>query len=257
MNLFDLNGQRIPPEGLRAKICSPDDSFYLTQPGIDYAAVLDRLHKYLCQTGITAEQFQTEAERIKTENLTNEQISNLFKGVHLPVVIPQNIRGVKDIGTILNRWMIAVCQSYETEFPSRKFWYPQEKKLINKVQIVSESRQQELLKRMSNQPVIGWYFPCSLRSYSVLAQREQMNSLPENLILSGLDAVIAEIMYPAVLARDSNTFPNDLSAFSWGANGYSLFFRANYGSLRLLFYGHLGYPHNASSGGLLLIGSRG
>jgi len=250
--LFDSNGRRSVPTGLQANVCNPRTAFYLTQPDIDYAGRLNRLHKFLCPTDISVDQFQNEAEKIKKATLANEQIANLFKGVYLPVVIPHNVAGITDVGTLLEAWLEAVGKSYEAEFPDRKFYNHRQGDLADKVKIVKESRHQGLLEKIKQGPVFGWYCPIPLQGFSVHAQREQITGLPNNLILSGLDAIIAQIMYPDILAKDSSTPGYDLSAFSWESSGYSLFFGASGDGLGFDYGGDLGYALDCFSGGVLV-----
>jgi hypothetical protein len=76
-------------------------------------------------------------------------------------------------------------------------------KLRGQLAIADDSCQTRLIKRMATEPLVGILFPIALQGYSVLAAREQMASLPEGFVLSGvLDACVAMTAYPDVLAQD-------------------------------------------------------
>ena len=76
---------------------------------------------------------------------------------------------------------------------------------------------------------MGIHFPNPLQGFSVNASREQMATLPQGFILSGMDTSVAMVMYPDILARDWNTFGLDLAALSFyfQYSRYSLKFTAN------------------------------
>jgi hypothetical protein len=72
---------------------------------------------------------------------------------------------------------------------------------------------------MATRPVVGILFPVALQGYSILAAREQMASLPEGFVLSGvLDACVAMVEYPDVLARDDYAPTLVCAGTTWQAN---------------------------------------
>lgn len=85
LKLFDKNGRRIP-ENLKAVVCDPDYKFRLEQPQImeevHYANRILRLHgKLNVDTGIVAEQFKHETERLLEIIRGNSQIANITNGI--------------------------------------------------------------------------------------------------------------------------------------------------------------------------------
>jgi len=109
---------------------------------------------------------------------------------------------------------------------------------------------------MEQGPVAGiMFFP--LQGYSVLAQREQMASLPSSLLLSGaVDMATAMAAYPDVLARDWNTPGYDCSAVSFRSSASSLYFEAYDDHLEFGDCGLLDTPGGICSGGLVFVGLR-
>jgi len=254
--LFDKNGRRIP-DGLSANVCDADRNFWLNQPKLetedDYANRITRLHTSLgINTGITVIQLREETERLLGLIRDNSQIANIVKGVWLPVVLPQLTSD--DLGTALEQYLEGVSRSYVETFNDRTFYNYREGTLAGEVGIVDGSRHDQLIERMKQGPVIGLHFPNPLRGFSIYAQREQMSTLPEEFILSGLDTVIAMMMYLDVLARDWHTPGSDLAAVSWQAADDSLCFGA--GDDLLSFGGrvYLAFARGCSSGGLLFLG---
>lgn len=256
--LFDKNGQRIPQD-LKARVCVPDRDFRLDQPQmteeVHYANRILRLHGKLgIDTGITAEQLQQETERLLVLIRNNSQIANITKGVWLPVVLPK--LGTNDIGMALKQYLEAVGKSYTEVFPNRKFHNYRKGELACQVFAVKGSHHDQLIEQMKQGSVIGIHFPKPLQGFSVDASREQMITLPEGFILSGLDTAIAMVMYPDVLARNWYTPGLILAALAWQSAWCSFHFRASADWLVFYASGDLGFASYDyyCSGGLLFLG---
>ena len=125
--------------------------------------------------------------------------------------------------------------------------------LGGKVSVVDGSRHDQLISRMKEGLVIGLHFPNPLQGFSINASREQMSTLPEGFILSGMDTPIAMVMYPDILARDWDT-PGLNLALQWQSAGYSLYFWACGGSLGFGRTAGLAGASGSYSGGLLFLG---
>jgi len=254
--LFDKHGRRIP-EGLSASVCDANRDFHLNQPKleaeVDYANRITRLHGCLnVDTEITAEQLKTETERLLALIRDNSQIANIANGVWLPVILPQLM--IDDLGTTLEQYLEGVGKSYTKTFSDRKFNH-REGTLANEVSIIDGSRHDQLIQKMKQGPIIGIHFPNPLRGFSIHSDREQMLTLPEGFILSGLDTVIAMIMYSDILARDWNTPGLDLAALSWQSANFSFNFKAFDVRLEFDFAAYLAFARDVySSGGLLFLG---
>ncbi len=254
--LFDKHGRRIS-ESLQTSICDANRKFRLDQPklneDVDFANRIMRLHECLdIDTGITAKHFKMETERLLVLIRENSQIVKILKGVWLPVILPQLM--TDDLGTVLEQYLEAVGKSYAKTFSDRKFHNHRKGTLANKVNIVDESRHNQLIERMKQGPVIGIYFPNPLQGFSINADREQMSTLPEGFILSGMDILIAMAIYPDILARDYDTPGLDLAAFSWQSVVYSLFFEVDGDELGFGLTASLACACGFFSGGLLFLG---
>ncbi|MBL7155430.1 MAG: hypothetical protein ISS88_02960 [Candidatus Portnoybacteria bacterium] len=253
--LFDSTGRRIP-EGLPVGVCDANRSLRLNQPeleqDVDYANRITRLHECLgVDTGITAEQFKAETERLLALIWDNSQIANIANGVWLPVILPKLT--TNDIGETLEQYLEAVGKSYVKTFSDRRFYNYRKGMLVDNINIIDGSCHDQLIERMKQGPVMGINFPNPLQGFSINASREQISTLPEGFILSGMDTLIAMAMYPDVLARDWNTPGLDLAAFSW-RSAYSLIFGASALKLDFDSTAYLAYARDSCSGGLLFLG---
>lgn len=255
---FDKHGRRIP-EGLQTNVCDANKNFRLDQPmldeEIDFANRILRLHECLyIDTDVTAEQLKAETERLLALIRDNSQIANIANsdGVCLPVVLPQLV--TDDLGNELQLYLTGVGRSYAKTFGDRKLDNHLTDNLTNKVMIAPGSRHDQLINRIKGGPIIGLHFPQSLQGFSINASREQMSTLPEGFILSGMDTPIAMVMYPDVLARDFITPGQDVAALQWQSAGCSLYFKAGDGGLAFGSAGKLSFALEEYSGGLLFLG---
>lgn len=251
---FDRHSRRRIIEDLQAKVRDPNRGFRLYQPELKnkayYAHRIKRLHGCLgVDTNVTAEQLKAETERLLTLIRENSQISNIADGVCLPVILPQLT--TDDLGTALEQYLEGVGNSYVKTFSDRKFCNHRKGTLADNVSVVDGSRHNQLIERMKQGPVMGIHFPNPLQGFSINADREQMSTLPEGFILSGLDTVIAMVMYPDILARDYHTPGLELAAFSWQSVDYSLRFGAGGGRLDFDDTDSLANASGCYSGGLL------
>lgn len=252
--LFDRNGRRIPPRDLKGSVCDPNPNFKLIQPEIEYSDRLKRLLNSFPE-GLnfpSLEKFQSQSETLLKQLRQDKLLFNLPNGVWLPVCFPQF--QVTDYGQNLEDvFLKAVENSYKSQFPGREFHNYQRGRLAGRVSIISGSRHEQLLVKMAEAPVVGiQFFP--LQGFSILAQKEQISTLPESLILSGaMDIATAITAYPDVLAR-GNTPGYDCVANSWRSADGLLCFGAGDGELWFSGCGFFGLARGSYSGGLLFLG---
>lgn len=253
---FDKHGRRIP-EGLQANVCDANRNFRLERPEldeeVDFANRILRLHGCLSiDTKVTAEQLKAETERLLAIINRNPQIVNIANGVCLPVVLPKLV--TDDLGAELEMYLAGVNNSYTKMFSGRSFNNYRKGTLVNEVSVVDGSRHDQLIERMKQGPVIGLHFPNPLQGFSIHADREQMSTLPEGFVLSGMDTPIAMAMYPDILARDWNTPGLDMAALQWQSAAHSLLFKASGVKLGFGDSGYLADAHGSYSSGLLFLG---
>lgn len=259
VSLFNRNGVRIRPRGLKANTTKPDRDYRFNQPTLDYGQRLARLQTYLNSPkylyNISAADFETRSEAIIASIREDDTVSNLLKGIYLPFVIPQ--MDVEDYGQILDEvFLTGVNNSYTEQFGGeRPFNNYRKGSLAEQTTIVTGSRHERLVEAMKQGTVVGIYFPNCLQGYSVDADREQMESLPEQFLLAGgFDAAAAMIAYPDVLARDGSTPLLDLAAMQWQSSDDSLCFRAYDDDLDFGIRSNLGDASDNYAGGLVVLG---
>ncbi len=249
--LFDKHGRRIPKD-LENLVRDPFKDFHLEQPEIDYA---ERLIRFTDVFHLSCAEFKKESKELIKKIKNNSQTSNLLNGVYLPIVLPQIKAKNFDYGRILEEvFLTAVGKAYKKQFPSRDFINYRTGDLQGKVSIIPESRHDQLINKMKEDMVVGIYFPNPLQGFSILAAREQISTLSEDLILSGgFDTSAATAMYPDVLARDYRTPGYDLAALSWDSGG-SLCFEASANELFFDCRTLLFDTRSRYSSGLLFLG---
>ena len=250
---FDRKGRAIP-RNLTNNVCDPNTGFHLVQPKLDYGARLARIGECL-QTGpmISAAEFEDRCQKLLGRLGKDELCGNIVKAVYLPICIPQTV--VTDYGTSLETFLAGVDRSYTQEFPDRTFNNYRKNDPAKKVSIISGSRHAALVGKLAEGPVVGVYFPNPMQGFSVLAQREQIGTMPlEFMLAGGFDTVTGMTAYPDVLARDWNTPGLDLAALQWRSAEFSLDFWAS--DVRLDFdrRSYLAYADDRDSGGLFVLG---
>ncbi len=252
--LFDRHGRRIPPLDVGDNICDPERSYKVNQPDINYGDRLARFNALFGCTTLRSDTFRIRAEQLMAQIEGNLDLVNLMWGPCLPIVLPQESRTAFDYGTVLERrFLSAVKEAYQNAFPDQEFRHFKEGKIENRVRVVGQTRHHILIEKMNRGPVVALFFPTALQGYSIHAAREQMNSLPSELLLAGgFDVATAIALYPDVLAG-SNAPGLQMSAVCWNGRSTSFCFR---GEGALCFDTTGSIPAGADySSGLTFIGS--
>ena len=193
--LFDHHGRRVPPQGLKSPVVDANRDFRLRQPKLDYDQLIARAVELLQQGPImSGAEFAARAKAIIGQVKANQKLANLLKGVYLPIVLPQML--VADYGQTLDEvFLTAMEKAYIAAFPKRSFNNHLQNNLAGKVTVAPNTRHEQVLAKMGAGSVVGVYFPTALQGFSIPASREQMASLPENVILSGgLDIASAMVI---------------------------------------------------------------
>jgi len=217
--LVDKSGRCIKQPQGTAKVCDANMSlrFDPLPDGFEFQPI-----------GMEVEEFKGRIEAIKAKVAANIQVANLLKGVSYPILLPQISAG--DYGALMEEIFLPLVEaSYTKAFPERKFYNYHKGKLTSKVSIVDE-RHQRLVADLSDEPIPGiLFFP--LQGFSVQAQREMANLMPENISLAGaIEIAVAEATYPRILSRGTTPL-KDCSAVLWLDADCSLCFDARGGQL--------------------------
>lgn len=253
--MFDQHGRRIPPQGMKATVVDADRGFYVNQPVIDHAVRLARMTKYLAkgEAFMSPEDFKTRADAILAVLAGDKRTVNISQGVCLPIPLPKMNVTAKTYGKVLDTQILpAVEAAYLEQFPERTFKNWRKGDLAGKVTIVKGSRHENFLDAINDGPVVMAFFPMALQGYSIEADLEQMEDLPEPLLLAGaIEPATGLIGYTAEMARDFQTPGYDAGAVRWSAEG-SLIFKARDGFLG--FGGRRLSAHDGYSGGIVALG---
>ena len=199
--LFDEYGRRMVGQLAHPANAVSRRYFRIEQPEIDYAAIFGRISRHLGNpSGLTAASFEARAKAILNQLASTSALNRLTNGVHVPFFLPRNSHN--DIGKALEESYIgAVGASFSASFPEYRFDNHHKTGLAGKLKVQPGSRHDELIEKMSEADLVGYYFPC-LTEFSVPAAHEQMAALPANLLLAGgYDTCAALIGSPGLLQR--------------------------------------------------------
>jgi hypothetical protein len=231
---FDINGRCIP-SGIKAEYNQETRRYFICeQPIIEYEKIHTRLVKHLkIDNPITVSEFTNRAEDIIKKLNHDPQCKNILNGVCVPFMLPKDT--ALDLGDHLeSKYLNAVKESFEESYPNRTFVNHHKGSLSEKFSIAKGSRHDQLVNEMSQQQVVGYYFPC-LTECSVPAAIELIKKLPSKFILAGgYDTAAALIGTPDLLLR-SNGYPpllwlaglkaeSDGVGYHFEAYGYNLTF---------------------------------
>lgn len=263
--LFDENGVRRPYDELKNRVDDePNWEFHYSAPqffGLSrFAQVLAQFAKHLPAGSKLPDpsDFYGRTMAIIETIRGREDVVGILNGPCLPLVFAAGAIQT-DLGTYLESTVLsAVKSAYEGQFEGRPFNSYLQGELARQVSYVPESNLHWLLESMDAGPVVAMYFPDALRAWSILADREQMATLPQDLAFVLPDAIVhghAIIGYPDVMARDDDVPGQDCAANTWQSLEGSLYFAADSDDLEFdKIDDDLAETNDGCSGGLLLLG---
>lgn len=263
--LFDKDGRRIP-QGLISEVRDANKTYYLNQPEMktidDYVQRLNLLIEVFTKiwtesqlkavSSITAEGFKEGVECLITMIKSDLCVANIMKGVWLPIILPQLFDS--DLGNIFEWFAKGAGESYLNHFEKKdvRFCNYFQLRLSGNITVADSSRHEQLIERMRQGPVLGIHFSNSLQGFSASASKEQLLTLPEGFILSGLDTPIAMAMYPDILMRDHDTPALCMPSIVVGSIDDSLTFKTHSDSLCLDEHKHFRYKDSMNCGLLFI-----
>ncbi|MFA6042836.1 MAG: hypothetical protein WCV85_00350 [Patescibacteria group bacterium] len=227
LTLFDRHGRGIP-RGLQSSVCDESRLFHLQIPGMDFGKLLERLTAVFPEGTVfsTVQELQDEVQEILAIITTDPQLKNCLGRTWFPLTLPKIEAG--DYGTILETTFVAAVEkAYLKAFPDRSFINHCKGELGDQVSIVHPSHKC-LVAKMQKGPVAGIFLPNSLQGFSIPADREFADQLPEIFHLAGgYDFCTAMAGYPEVLARNFFVPGYDMAGVKWQSEGYSLYLGAS------------------------------
>ena len=255
--LFDKKGRGIP-YNLKASVCNPVGTYKLSVPDVSkelfYEQAFIRAKEYRLinrgRHGMTFPDYLSVINLLVEKIGSDKSVANLLNGAWVPLIIP-NMK-VRDQGrTVRYLWEVA-GKSYIDKFPGHHFYCPRERDLDGKITISPGSRYDRLIASMAEAPVPAIYFIGSMVGFSIDAQREFVQRLPEYISLTGaIEHCVYTTMYPT--DNPSRQYIGyDCSAIAWRDDDCSLCFQSWESTYELDSKDYLRNPYGNCSGGLLV-----
>lgn len=242
-SLFDEFG-RCTPQDLTAAAHQRTRRYFQLAPILrDDKASYERLNQaFAISEHLSLEEFSGRIDKLIANIVANDQLKAMLNGTWVPFVLPK--AEYQDIGAAMEQtYLPAVEQAFSSKFPEYSFTNHAPKSLAGQLKAVKESRHTKLLSAMSDDVVVGIYFP-ALLEYSLPAAIEQIQKLPESCLLAGgYDTAAAFISQPDLLLRKDGYPPllwlsgleaaEENTGYHFEAYGYDLSFN------RRVHFGHV------------------
>ncbi len=257
---FDKHGRLIRPNGTTHNVCDANKDFYVQQPQINFAERLELLRKHLhgkLVVHISSSEYEDRAKKILQRIEGDEQMNGVLNGPYTISVLPRlSKKMIANYGLLLEEiFLPAVAKAYTSIFAPKPFKNYRAGTLAGQVNIVEGSRHETLLQKALSGDVVFLHALQPLQGYSILAQREIMQFLPDDVLLGGaIDTSCSLIQFTPELVRDAKTPAYDCSALQWQSADYSLYFYAVGVELGCDGQSNLGDASDYYSGGLLFVG---
>lgn len=252
---FDEHGRRIPPAAGFAVHHQTRRYFVCNQPRVNYAESHRRIVSHLgAEDPLPVAAFETRAEAVLEGLRSDPRTRGITLGVGVPFFLPKG--SCDDIGRQMDAvYLKSVGSAFQELFPTYAFVNHHAGGLEGKLSVAHGSRHERLLEAMSRADVVGYYFPCLLE-YSIPAALEQMETLPENLLLAGgFDTCAAFTGSPDLLMRTDGYPPLLwLAALSGEKAGIGYHFEAYGYNLTFNRRAHLDQAAEYWASGLVAIG---
>ncbi len=227
VHLFDDMGRRILPQGLLTAVHVPYNEYAVVQTVhtlVDHYQRINAHHyEEITDLTISVNEYRERYMNLWKGIESTREIANILKGVCIPLLIPK--MAIEDYGKTAEFLVRIVQNAYLYKFPERVFTNYCRNDLQGKVSVIPGSRHERLILKMAHDSVMALYFPNALLGYSPYAMEEQMKTLPQGLLLSGvIDTAIAWIMYPEMMGRTMYTPIHQCAAVAYLDTQHSLRF---------------------------------
>jgi hypothetical protein len=201
---------------------------------MDVGSIYDQSVKtYETPVSVTKDEFKNRVGTLMTRLSSDPALANILHGNVFPYLIPRT-GAIEDMGQFfLDKWVGMVQRSFSSTDPQHSMTNHYKGSASGCMNLRQGTRHEALLKKLETEDVVGLYIPC-LTEYSIPAAIERLQTLSEDLILSGaLDLSAALIgnplmllnkkCYPPLLWISSYDATGDLN-FHFEAYGYNLAF---------------------------------
>ncbi len=227
------------------------------QPSVDYRQVLYLLRANFPAGShfVAAQMFERRCRAAKAALESNPATAGVLKGVCLPICIPRLTVG--DYGATLSRQFLpAAARACRSCAEGRIQFFDLvggSGSLRGKIDIVTDSRHEQLFLAAVKHPVVGLFFPFAFYGYSVEHARRQMKSLPDRFLLGGgIDTLSAMAAYPECFETSTRSLELSMAAVRLIGSEQTLFVGSRRDAISVYnFLSSLGEPSGA---GLLVLG---
>ncbi len=214
MQLFDHDGRGEALISSRVFNKKKSSYYKIKEFKIDLKKIYANLEKYgYLNHKISYQTFTEKYDYLKSLIKLDDSYKNLLNGPFLPFAFI-NKNSDQDIGKTLEKvYLPSLKDAFENEFPQSHFKaiLQGDSKLESSVILDQNSNYQEFVN-VSEEGLIGIYFPQALQEFDIDSQRSFMSNLPKNnnfniCLSGGIDICAALIGYPGLLINEKNYSP--------------------------------------------------
>jgi hypothetical protein len=212
-SFFDDRGRRILTKPYRVFDTEDLGYYYIQNKDIKLDEVLENLHSAGIGKTVPLDKFKESLEKLKGQFLRLKAYSNLFKGVHLPFILPVIDITERNLSAVLvERFLPHLECSFKRRYPSAHFKAIMQggSTLAGNLRVDRRSRYQTLLDAVQKSDVVGWYFPQALQQFDIDSQVSQIEELPyePRVCVSGpMEIFSASIGKPDLLINNEGYAP--------------------------------------------------
>jgi len=213
ISFFNERGRRVRTKPYRVFDEQDLDYYYIQNKEVNLTEALRNFHSVGIGECISLQEFRTSLEELKDRFHRIPALTNLFKGVHVPFIVPKVSDAGEDLGyTAVERLLPKLEASFKRNYPQAHFKAIMQggTTLTGNLRLDERSRYKNILNAAKNSDLIGWYFPQALQQFDIESQVKQIEELPleTGLCLSGpMEVISANIGKPNLLINQEGYPP--------------------------------------------------
>lgn len=213
ISFFNERGRRVLTKPYRVFDAQDLDYYYIQNKEVNFTEALRNFHSVGIGQGISLQEFRTLLEELKDRFHRIPALTNLFKGVHVPFIVPKVSDAGEDLSyTAVERLLPKLEASFKRHYPQAHFKAIMQggTTLTGNLRIDERSRYENVLNAAKNSDLIGWYFPQALQQFDIESQVKQIEELPHEsgFFLSGpMEVLSANIGRPELLINREGYAP--------------------------------------------------
>lgn len=259
---FVDNSGRVIPFNLSADVRDADTNYAFKPHHLltveDCEKRLERLRAAGFDCMLSAEIFWRRCMHLMEEVSSKAILSNLLKGVWVPVLLP--IMNITDIGTTTDDLLVKLATAFDLEFDKDNSMtnpFIVHQRFAQRLEI-KHPRYQRFCRRLKSWPVVGLYFLTPFQGFSPNAELAAIDKFRKEYVPAGpIEGIISRIMYPDLLFKEKNTLNSNFSSvWDMQCPGPILSLRQHDHSFIFKAGEYNNHAHANSSGGILYVGKQ-